>query len=239
VSEEADDLERQKIVLVVQGKEIVVERSSLAVVSKFFRALFSHKFEDSHKAILHLDSGGEMGLTVAAVRHLAEFAQTKQIPRMEQDSAVQVFIAADALDVEQAREEAEAFLGIHVLKPDRVTFLTFWQMSQTFYMRTLRLFLDQLCLDNFGWFTSSLGRVGALHYMIQWPPDKLAHYLLGRKFKNCNEEQIFDAVMCYCKSKSNSGETFDNLIPGLYKSCGAYLKFMQSVPRSLTLKNPK
>ena len=65
-------------------------RSSLAVVSKFFRALFSHKFEDSQKTTLHLDSGGEMGLTVAAVRHLAEFAQTKQIPRMEQDSAVQV-----------------------------------------------------------------------------------------------------------------------------------------------------
>ena len=96
-------------------------RSSLAVVSKFFRALFSHKFEDSHKAVLHLDSGGEMGLTVAAVQTLAEFAETKRV-RMppEHSSAVQVFIAADALDVEQAREAAETYLGSHMLRPDKV-----------------------------------------------------------------------------------------------------------------------
>ena len=64
-------------------------------------------------------------------------------------------------------------------------------------------------------------------------------YLQNKKFKNCNEEQIFDAVMCYCKSKSDSGATFDNLVPGLYKSCGAYLKYIQSVPRTLTLKSPR
>ena len=40
----------------------------MALVSKFFRALFSHQFEDSHKPVLHLDAGGEMGLTVAAVK---------------------------------------------------------------------------------------------------------------------------------------------------------------------------
>ena len=64
-------------------------------------------------------------------------------------------------------------------------------------------------------------------------------YFQNKKFKNCNEEQIFDAVLCYCKSKSDSGATFDNLVPGLYKSCGAYLKYIQSVPRTLTLKTPR
>ena len=112
-------------------------------------------------------------------------------------------------------------------------------MSQTFYMRTLQQFLDQLCLDNFGWFCSSLGRVGALQYMVRWDTDTLANMLMETRFRNCNEEQVFDAVMCYCRSKSNSGETFDNLVPGLYKSCGAYLKYLQSVPRSLSLKLPK
>ena len=57
------------IVLVVQGRRISVsDRTALATVSKFFRALFSHKFEDSSAPVLHLDTGGEMGLTVAAVR---------------------------------------------------------------------------------------------------------------------------------------------------------------------------
>ena len=56
------------IVLVVQGRRISVSRTALATVSKFFRALFSHKFEDSSAPVLHLDTGGEMGLTVAAVR---------------------------------------------------------------------------------------------------------------------------------------------------------------------------
>ena len=113
----------ERIILVVQGTHIVVERSSLALVSKFFRALFSHKFEDSQKEVLHLDTGGEMGLTVAAVQTLAEFARTKQV-RMpeEQETAVQVFIAADALDIEEAREEAETFLGVHMLRPDKVTY---------------------------------------------------------------------------------------------------------------------
>jgi len=230
----------ERIVLVVQGTHIVVERSSLALVSKFFRALFSHKFEDSQKEVLHLDTGGEMGLTVAAVQTLAEFARTKQV-RMpeEQETAVQVFIAADALDIEEAREEAETFLGVHMLRPDKVTFLTYWRMSKTFYMRTLGQFLDNLCLNNFGWFYSSLGRGGAMTYMAQWDMDKMAARLLNKKFKNCNEEQIFDAVLCYCKSKSDSGATFDNLVPGLYKSCGAYLKYIQSVPRTLTLKTPR
>ena len=208
------------------------------MISKFFRALFSHKFEDSNKSILHLDAGGEMGLTVAAVETLAEFAQTKQV-RVGHDSAVQVFIAADALDVAEAREEAETYLGSRMLRPDKITFLTFWQMSQTFYMRTLQMFLDQLCLDNFGWFYSSLGRGGAMQYLVQWDPEKLASMLQNKKFKNCNEEQIFDAVICYCKTKSDSGETFENFVPGLYKSCGSYLKYLQSVPRSLAFKLPK
>ena len=50
---------------------------------------------------------------------LAEFAQTKQV-KMNSDSAVEIFIAADALDVEVAREQAETFLGKRVLKPDKV-----------------------------------------------------------------------------------------------------------------------
>lgn len=120
-----------------------------------------------------------------------------------------------------------------------MTFLTFWQMSQTFYMRRLQVFLDQLCLDHFGWFYSALGRAGASSYMARWELGSLAAMLQCRKFKNCNEEQIFDAVMCYCKSKSDSGATFDSLVPGLYKSCGAYLKYVQSVPRTLAFKLPR
>jgi len=60
--------EEDSIVLVVQGRRIQVDRVSLALVSKFFKALFSHQFEDSNKPVLHLDAGGEMGLTVAAVQ---------------------------------------------------------------------------------------------------------------------------------------------------------------------------
>ena len=51
-------------------------------------------------------------------------------------------------------------------------------MSKTFYMRTLGQFLDNLCLNNFGWFYSSLGRGGAMTYMAQWDMDMLAARLL-------------------------------------------------------------
>ena len=51
-------------------------------------------------------------------------------------------------------------------------------MSKTFYMRTLGQFLDNLCLNNFGWFYSSLGRGGAMTYMAQWDMDKMAARLL-------------------------------------------------------------
>ena len=51
-------------------------------------------------------------------------------------------------------------------------------MSQTFYMRTLGQFLDNLCLNNFGWFYSSLGRGGAMTYMAQWDMDNLAARLM-------------------------------------------------------------
>lgn len=218
--------EEDQIILVVQGRQITVRRSALALVSKFFRALFSHQFQDSKKRVLHLDPGGQMGLTNSAVQILADFAQTKEV-KMDSKSAVQLFIAADALDVEIAREEAETFLGKRVLKPDKAIFLSFWQMSETFYMRTLRVFLDRVCLDNFGWFYSSLGRAWSSQYMNQWDITRLAACLM--KFSNCNEEQVFEAVITYCRSKAE----FDQLVPGLYQSCGGYLRYLQSVPRSL------
>ena len=59
-----------EIILVVEGQRITVQRSSIALVSKFFKALFSHEFLDSHKAVLHLDRGGQMGLTGDAVQVL-------------------------------------------------------------------------------------------------------------------------------------------------------------------------
>jgi len=111
--------EMDQIILVVQDQQIIVRRSAIALVSKFFKALFSHEFQDSKKRVLHLDPGGQMGLTISAVQILADFAQTKQV-KMDSESAVQIFIAADALDVEIAREEAETFLGKRVLKPDKV-----------------------------------------------------------------------------------------------------------------------
>ena len=100
-------------------------------------------------------------------------------------------------------------------------------MSQTFYMRTLRSFLDQLCLENFGWFYSSLGRAWSSQFMTHWDLKTLAAFLIGRKFNNCSEEQVFQAVITYCRTKAD----FDQLVPGLSQSCGNYLRYIQSVPR--------
>ena len=104
------ELEEDQIILVVEGQKITVRRTALALVSKFFKALFSHEFQDSKKPVLHLDPGGEMGLTSSAVQVrtreflqvlfcqililqiLAEFAQTKQV-KMDSESAVPLFIA--------------------------------------------------------------------------------------------------------------------------------------------------
>lgn len=226
------------IVLIVQGRRIQVDRVSLALVSKFFRALFSHQFEDSNKPVLHLDASGEMGLTVAAVKTLVEFARTREF-KISDKLAIQVFIAADALDVTVARESAETFLGSNMLKTDICTFLSFWKMSQIFHMKILEQFLDNLCVNNFGWFCSTLGRGGTLQYMQQWDLPKLAAVLQDRQFSNCCEEQIFHAVVSYCRSRGDTGDTFEQLYPGLYRSCGEYLRYLQSVPRMLPFKLSK
>jgi hypothetical protein len=72
-------------------------------------------------------------------------------------------------------------------------------------------------------------------YMCQWDLDKLGSSLEERKFQNCDEEIIFNAVVVYCRSKSNATESFEQLAPGLQKSCANYLRFLQSVPRTLPL----
>ena len=108
-------------------------------------------------------------------------------------------------------------------------------MSETFYMRTLRRFLDSLCLENFGWFYPSLGRAWSSQYMTQWSLNSLATFLTDRKFNNCSEEQIFLAVVSYCRTKSGQ-HSWDELAPGLYRSCGSYLRYIQSVPRMLPCK---
>ena len=127
-----------------------------------------------------------------------EFAQTKQF-KLTDKLAVPVFIAADALDVETARQEAETFLGTKMLTTDRGTFCQFWQMSQVFYMKILEQFLDNLCLNNFGWFWQTLGQGATLQYLRQWDLPKLAAHLQERRFTNCSEEQLFYAVVGYCK----------------------------------------
>jgi hypothetical protein len=233
--DEVDDEghELREIVLVVQGRRIRVDRSSLAIISKFFRALFSHQFEDSNKAVLHLDLGGEMGLTVAAVKILANFATTRHLA-LSSLTAVQLFIAADALDVEIARESAEIFLGSNMLKPKKETFINFWRMSRLFHMKILETFLDGLCLENFGWFCTALPLLSP-QYLAAWPLDKLGSFLKNQKFANCSEEQIFTAVVTYCRTRSDK-ESWDELAPGLYRSCGAYLRYLQSVPRMLPYK---
>ena len=106
-------------------------------------------------------------------------------------------------------------------------------MSETFYMRTLRRFLDSLCLENFGWFYTSLGRAWSSQYMTQWSLNTLATFLTDRKFNNCSEEQIFRAVITYCRTKAD----FEQLVPGLTLSCGNYIQYIQSVPRSIKVSN--
>merc|ERR1711915_1146505 len=119
--------------------------------------------------------------------------------------------AADALDVAVARESAETFLGSTMLKTDTSTFLNFWQMSQIFHMKILEQFLDDLCVSNFGWFCSSLGWGGTLHYLQQWDLNKLASVLQDQKFTNCCEEQIFNAVVNYCRTKESKWTTKTNI----------------------------
>lgn len=231
LEEECRDL--GEIVLVVQGKKIRVDRRRLALISKFFRALFSHHFEDSHKAVLHLDMGGEMGLTVAAMRILADFAVTRQLS-LSSLNAVQLFIAADALDVVTAREAAETFLGTAMLRPEKDTFLTFWRMSRFFHMKILESFLDCLCVENFGWFRTCLPLLSS-SYLAAWPLSKLGGFLSQQKFANCSEEQVFSAVVSYCSTRTDK-DSWEELGPGVYKSCGAYLRYLQSVPRMLPCK---
>jgi len=227
------------IVLVVEGARITVERNSIALISRFFKALFSHQFEDSRAPVLHLDNWAKMGLTPTAVKVLAEFAQTRQLA-IDHITAVQIFIAADALDVEDAREIAETFLGTNMLKPRKEVFINFWKMSRLFHMKILESFLDSICLENFGWFCGSMPLFSS-HYVAAWDLSKLSRFLTTEKFSNCSEEQIFRAVVSYCRSRTNketSGqvELWEELAPGLYKSCGSYLRYIQSVPRTLPVK---
>ena len=49
-----------------------------------------------------------------------------------------------------------------------------------FYMKILDEYLDNLVLDNFGWFSDS---IFSRHYMKQWNLEKLKNALLYSKFK--------------------------------------------------------
>ncbi|XP_023338802.1 kelch-like protein 15 [Eurytemora carolleeae] len=221
----------KSITLVVQDHQISADRTCLATVSNFFKALFAHRFRDSLEPVLLLDSSGEMGLTAEAVKVLALYSETKQL-NICTSTAVQIFIAADALDVQLVRHDAELFLGQVFLHKENFT--TLWKMSRQFYMKILESFLDNLILENFGWFSIS-GTCSLNLYLKQWNLDKLGSALLNSRFRHCSEEQIFQAVVSYCRSLSGgSSQGLDILAPGLYKSCSSYLRFLNSVPRTLS-----
>lgn len=215
------------ITLVVQGHSISADRVSLATISKFFKALFQPRFRDSCEPVLSLDSSGEMGLTVQAVKVLTLYAETRKLDICG-NTAIPIFIAADALDAENIRKDAETYMGRFLLQKENFTDL--WKLSRQFYMKILESFMDNLVLENFGWFSGH----HSLHvYLRQWNLDKLSAALLQTKFRNCSEEQIFQAVVSYCRGLGNQSSGLDTLAPGLYKSCGNYLRFVHSVPRTL------
>ena len=110
-----------------------------------------------------------------------------------------------------------------MLRPEKEVFLSFWQMSHLFHMKTLESFLDCLCLENFGWFSSSLP-VECPQYLAAWPLAKLGAMLAEQRFANCSEEQVFLAVLAACRH-SSAHHSWDSLAPGLYRSCGAYLRW--------------
>jgi len=221
------------IVLVVQGHQIPAHRGSLATVSKFFRALFQHRFRDSREPVLCLDASGEMGLTVTAVKVLTMFSETKQL-EICGNTAVQIFIAADALDVAAVRDDAETYLGQFMLQKDN--FIPLWKLSRQFYMKILESFMDCLVLENFGWCTDYLS---PRSYIKQWDITKLSLALHANRFRNCSEEQVFQAVVNYCRGlKEDQNKGLDLLAPGLTKSCANYLRYLQSVPRSLAFPPP-
>jgi len=233
--EESPDLDDSFVDLVVQGKTFRVERRTLALVSKFFRALFSHQFNDSKLPTLHLDSEGQMGLTVTAIELLLQYAKCGHLA-LDHSSALQVLIAADALGVEGARLHSEEYLGTRMLSLTRPqAFRGFTLLSRQRHMMLLSSLLDNFCLENFGWFCLSLPSF-SLHYITGWDTAKLSSFLLGCKFSNCSEEQVFRAVVSYCQARGGQ-EGWEELVPGLYKSCGAYLRYIQSVPRTLTMKS--
>lgn len=221
------------ITLVVQGHLIPADRVSLATISKFFKALFQPRFRDSCEPVLSLDSSGEMGLTVAAVKVLAMYAETRQLDICG-STAIQIFIAADALDAENIRQHAETYMGRFLLQKEN--FRDLWKLSRQFYMKILESFMDNLVLENFGWFSDNFSLP---LYLCQWNIDKLSTALLQTKFRNCSEEQIFKAVVSYCRGLGNQSSGLDTLAPGLYKSCGNYLRFVQSVPRTVKYQQPK
>ena len=99
-----------------------------------------------------------------------------------------------------------------MLKPEKETFVNFWKMSRLFHMKILDSFLDCLCLDNFGWFTTTLPLL-CPQYLASWPLDKLGNFLAQQRFANCSEEQIFLAVVSYCRTKSGQ-HSWDELAPG-------------------------
>lgn len=227
---EEEELEGDRMILVVQGHKIPAHRGSLATVSNFFKALFKHQFRDSREPILCLDSSGEMGLTVQAIKVLTMFSETKKL-EICGNTAIQIFIAADALDVAKVRVESETYLGQFILQKEN--FIPLWKMTRQFYMKILESFMDSLVLENFGWFSEHLS---PKLYIKQWDIQKLSNALLQSRFKNCSEEQVFQAVISYCKWLGNQSQCLEMLAPGLYKSCNNYLRFLQSVPRTLTYR---
>merc|ERR1719244_624685 len=127
-----------------------------------------------------------------------------------------------------------------MLRQHRETFLNFWKMSRQFHMKILESLLEGFCLENFGWFSCTLPLFCA-QYLAGWERGKLSRFLLNEKFSNCSEEQIFRAVVSYCRSRTSKEtarqvELWEELAPGLYKSCGSYLRYIQSVPRTLPVK---
>jgi len=215
------------ITLVVQGHSISADRVALATISKFFKALFQPRFKDSCEPVLSLDSSGEMGLTAEAVKVLTLYAKTRKLD-ISGNTAIQIFIAADALDAENIRRHAETYMGRFLLQKEN--FGDLWKLSRQFYMKILESFMDNLVLENFGWFSDNYSLP---LYLRQWNIDQLSTALLQTKFRNCSEEQIFKAVVSYCRGLGNQSSGLDTLAPGLYKSCGNYLRFVQSVPRTV------
>jgi len=175
--------------ILVENACLSAHKLILAACSPYFRAMFrANNFDESTSKQIKIDPKGDLGIKAEAVESLIEYMYTGKIA-LTQSNAVDIIKASDLFELTAVKSTTLKFIEDYI---SFETYVDIQEVGSLFNCQRLLMAVDKFIHKNFSQFMRTDG-------FFALTEEQLTQYLSHDHLKTETEEEIFDAVLDWCK----------------------------------------